>query len=150
MGISSLSCGTKEFLQKIAPNEEVKKEISNCIVKYTEPLRDAGFFRRVQYIAFRILNILKAIFGRSEWQMAIKQLVNYDHVDASLKEPLYSVGEKLMRIALELNQVKAHVLSNKVRDLLAMLHGEKPHTEEPIFLSVEEIRALPQCTFACP
>jgi len=50
---------------------EVQKQVGRCVSRYTSP---KTFCERLSYIVFRVWNAVKAIFGKSDWQLARRSI----------------------------------------------------------------------------
>lgn len=54
-------------------NQEDQTFIRECLLKYARP---TTFYETVLWLAYRLVNAVKSIFGWSDWQIAEKKLEN--------------------------------------------------------------------------
>lgn len=153
MDTQKLSCGAKEFLTVLVPNDVLRKEAEECILHYTAPSSHAPLMERVKYVAFRIINILKGLFGCSEWQRTVKRLGGHTIVLFNpLKLAAYNIRYTFLEIALGANECRWHKLPDKLYDLVREIfhtkHKQLPKDKQipkDIVIKGEEFSNLPLC-----
>ena len=135
-----LSCGSKIFIEQFsdAMNIEDSDYIKECVYKYTQPSSSAPLVERLRYVWFRFTNAIKAIFGRSEWQITEKKIGDN------------KIGSLFLKFSLSFNQKNRHdcpVSFTKFFDAM-----KKPPTSDFKFtaemLKEDQMKST-QCTPSC-
>lgn len=64
----------EEYIQRMElPTEQEQQVIRNCISKYASPQSLPDFLRQV---LFRVINAVKSVFGKSDWQVAKRTIAD--------------------------------------------------------------------------
>jgi hypothetical protein len=65
----------KELIQKIEESTKYGKDTANRMISVIEGYgKREGFFNKIGGFFYRIWNVVKAIFGKSDWQLARKAM----------------------------------------------------------------------------
>ncbi len=73
MAVENLSRLNESYLKDLnLPNKEFE-QVKYCIISYSKPDGFVGFLR---YVAFRVWNAVKSLFGCSTWQQSVRIVKN--------------------------------------------------------------------------
>jgi hypothetical protein len=84
MSLGKLSPASADYFQVMQLTPERYQPVEECILRYSIPNDDCWVI--MNWIVFRIFNLVKAIFGASEWQLA------RSCVSENMLEKLYAKG----------------------------------------------------------
>ena len=74
MSLDALSPANQDYFREMELAPERSRElVRDCILNYTMPDECCGI---ITWIIFRVVNAVKAIFGISDWQMAVETVKN--------------------------------------------------------------------------
>lgn len=93
------------IINELNLDSQAENKVKKCVAGYSIP---DSFLRKICWVAYRIFNAIKSIFGQSDWQKARKALVNASiSPDGEYKYPKHieeQAASLTLKMLVELNE----------------------------------------------
>ncbi len=145
---SSLSPAADKLLGMMSLDAGVRGKIQECMIHYAGPV-DRSCVEKIKYIVFRVVNAVKAMFGRSEWQVAVRIIAHYRaSLNSAQKYKVKQIYDDVMNVVLDYHKNQIDIVPDNVCDLFAVISCESEINKE-IKFSGEELNRLPSSVASC-